>query len=238
MMDSEWRYKSYNSYINQPFERLQVIQYRENIEYAVHLSWYNTYPAILDLRQQIDQLVSGLIIMAGVFGMEANRLFTGIHENRRQIDPISNNTMFRKTYMLRQRLSTRREYLLQEGVLCETSRSIKAQQRYDQVTQIMDQIMMIEKKVNHQGQLSYQLMSAINFTSFPELLEQFTDYRTIFVSHTDPSKQRLYSPRVSGEVSFHMPIEYTHTNDRSQCSKLLSKHLHTNPQISMIMTDS
>ncbi len=193
MMDSERRYKSYNSYSNQPFDRLQVIQYRENIAYAVNLSWYDRHPEIDKLRQQIDQLVSGLIIMAGVFGMESNVFFTGVRDTRRQIDPISSKDTFRKTYMLREHLRIRREYLVQDSVLCEAPRTIKAQQQYDQITHIMDQIMIVEKKVNHQGQLAYQLISAINFTSFPEFLEQFGDYRMMFTSHTDPSKQRLHS---------------------------------------------
>jgi len=128
-----------------------------------------------------------------------------------------------------------REYIANASFrTIERQQNLQNQRR--QILELFDTIVTIEKKTNHQGQLSYILNIAVHFTSFPEFLEQFHNHHTIFLSSIDPQKKR-YSNKKS-LASFTPAIHYEQTIDLNAANQYILSHIKSQCNIIMILTDN
>lgn len=232
-LDPERRYKSFNSYQNNPFDWYHIIQFWENCLYAINLSRYDGFEDINKIRLYMSWFVWRIQVLVWLCWIETTRLFVGTSETKRTIDPMIANSDFRMTMSARVQITKWWNYI--ESLPCRepTQRSLMKQRR-NMINDISNTIIVAEKKI-YNTQLYYTYQTAVNYTSFPEFLEQFNNHHTIFLSTIDPNKSWYNNQHIS---TFKTRIQYEQTNDLQKVLAYIKEHIRNNVTRIVIMSDS
>lgn len=175
-MDSDRRYKSYNVFAHQTRNRFEFLTTLENTIYQ--------YTLLDKQTTNLKQLHNAIVVLFGIFCMDAGRLFKGHSDPMLTIDPIITHYSFVKTSQLFTKIYTEiSEYF----DWCEATDCQTLTNYLNQLHALFNDLVTVERVIFQQGWLNFTIKKNTQYSSYEEFHEQFKNNETYFFSTTDSS---------------------------------------------------
>ncbi len=192
-LDAEWRYKSYNLFLSRPVDMYYTLTLIENLLYKSNLEsqinqWVIASESVaIQSDNHLQHFYTSFQIFIGQLFMESKGLFVNTQVENIQVNPISTNSTFYKTNLLRTQI--RENYSQLQSDLQEQDFAL-LEKHILHIDNLFNTILTIQKKMNN-SDIYFVYSEHTQFTSRPEFIDIFSS-NIYFFSNSDKKAIELF----------------------------------------------